>query len=195
MSARNLLIICCTLLIAGVLFWPTLYRYDQTTVNGNVFPIRINRLTGNSEWFIAGKWKPVSNSIRKTKGKKIPTEDISKIIVRADFHYSSFGGTIYNGTDWIITSITFKYAPKKIDLSEFARDSTNQAASKPQRTQQQQEIDLSEIAEQFRLEEERSYFVDVIITPLTVSSFSINVIEQKSILSEWEIVEATGYKE
>ncbi len=192
MSSRNLLIICCTLLIIGVLFWPTLYRYDHTTVNGNVLPIRINRLSGNTEWFVVGKWKPVSSSSKRARGDKIPTADLSKIIVKADFHFSSFGGSIYNGTDWIITSVTFKYTPIKIDLSDIANKYQNQTVEKPQNAKQQQ-IDLSDLAE--KKEEERRYFVDTIIMPLTVSSFSINPIEQGNVLSKWVIDEATGYKE
>lgn len=57
------------LLVAGTIFWPTLYRYDQMVLGGNQIPIRINRLTGFTEFFAINKWIP-----QKTSSKPaIPT--------------------------------------------------------------------------------------------------------------------------
>jgi hypothetical protein len=36
--------ICTTLIICGILFWPTLYRYDKTESK----LVRINRITGDT---------------------------------------------------------------------------------------------------------------------------------------------------
>ncbi len=171
MSTRNLLIICCTLLITGILFWPTLYRYDHTTVNGNILPVRINRLTGYTEWFVVGRWKPVSDSNRK-QGKNIPSEEVTKIIVNANLDYSLFGGAIYNGTDWFITSITFEIIVKS---SIF------------------EGLELQDGGKLHVVGTGREYYVNVLVEPRTVSSFSTKIMFQSGETYDWKIKNATGY--
>ena len=117
MKTANLIIICVciTLLIAGVLFWPTLYRYDKI---GNSMPIRINRLTGYTEYFADGKWNPEEGHEKFTI-QTLPVEEQAKVTGNASlkYPYGSFSGKIYNGTEWTITELTFRIVVKEKDGS------------------------------------------------------------------------------
>ena len=117
MKTKNLIIICLTLLIAGIIFWPTLYRYERMTIRGNSLPVRINRLTGYTEYFVLGKWVPERDQEKKQKGTRIPHEVRSKITGNASLSYGTFSGNIYNGSGWTITNITFRVIAKEKDGS------------------------------------------------------------------------------
>mgnify|MGYP001106720057 CR=1 FL=1 len=119
MKTINLFIICVcvTLLIAGVLFWPTLYRYDKI---GNSIPFRINRLTGYTEYFADGKWNPEEGHEKLTI-QTLPIDEKVKVTGNASFAYGykpeSFSGKIYNGSDWTITKFILRIVAKEKDDS------------------------------------------------------------------------------
>ena len=115
MKTKNLIVICITLLIVGILFYPTLYRYEKTSVEGNTFPVRINRVTGYTEYFVLGTWNPEKGQKKKAKGSKLPYDARLKITGNASLRYGDFSGKIYNGSDWTITSITFRVEAKEKD--------------------------------------------------------------------------------
>ncbi len=104
MRDKNLIIICAlicaTLIICGVLFWPTLYKYDK--ILGKL-PVRINRLTGYTEILTPSGWE---RKVSDNETKAIPKEEIDKIETRGDFdgkgHYKF---VVYNGSDWTIKII------------------------------------------------------------------------------------------
>jgi hypothetical protein len=75
MNIKLILIICSFLILSGVLFWPTIYRYDSMTINGNKLPIKTNRITGFTEYYSAGGW--ISQGAQK-KGKIIPADEQKK---------------------------------------------------------------------------------------------------------------------
>jgi membrane protein implicated in regulation of membrane protease activity len=54
------------LAIVSVLFvffiWPTIYRYDHTSVYGNRSVVRINRITGNAERLSLNGWVQMKTS-------------------------------------------------------------------------------------------------------------------------------------
>ena len=58
---------CLVLLLFGWFVWPTQYRYDQTTLNGNTFPVRIDRITEKVEILvpISGWTKPGCGELAK----------------------------------------------------------------------------------------------------------------------------------
>jgi hypothetical protein len=104
MKGKNIIIICAlicaTLIVCGVLFWPTLYRYEKI---GGKLPVRINRLTGYTEILSISGWeRKVSNK----EIQEIPKEEIGKIETRGAFdgegHYKF---DVYNGTHWTIRKI------------------------------------------------------------------------------------------
>ena len=40
--------------------WPTMYRYDHLTTEGNTYPVRINRITGDADMLVPDEgWLPV----------------------------------------------------------------------------------------------------------------------------------------
>jgi hypothetical protein len=58
-----LLLVCTFLLATFVLYvWPSAYRYDHVTIDGDIYPVRIHRVTGVAEilapdagWLKAGE--------------------------------------------------------------------------------------------------------------------------------------------
>ena len=43
--------------------WPTLYRYDHISTNGDTYPVRINRLNGDADMLVPDEgWVPVEGS-------------------------------------------------------------------------------------------------------------------------------------
>ncbi|CAG1065734.1 hypothetical protein BAC1_01322 [uncultured bacterium] len=110
MKTKNILIICVTLILFGIFFWPTLYHYDKMTVGGNMFPVRTNRLTGNSDIFLMNEW----TSQKTKKGKMLPASELNKITGNAGLNgYGSFSGKIYNGSDWTITKMIIQVVAKE----------------------------------------------------------------------------------
>jgi hypothetical protein len=113
MSSKKLLIVCVTLLIAGVLFWPTLYRYEKIDFQGLSTIVRINRLTGYTEHYILGKWVPQKVQKKQRESQPLPFGEKSLLIAKASLDSKMFNGEIYNGSDWTITSITFRVVAKE----------------------------------------------------------------------------------
>ena len=121
MRAVNLTIICVTLILTGVLFWPTLYRYAETQLDNSIYPVRISRITGDATFFIAGEWRHEARPVvvSDAVSSRLPHDEASKVTGRASYriHFQdgspSFGGTIYNGSEWHITAITFEVSVKE----------------------------------------------------------------------------------
>lgn len=113
MNTKNLLIVCVTLLIAGVLFWPTLYRYEKIDFQGLQTLVRINRLTGYTEHYMLGQWVPEKAQKKQRKSEALPSAEKSLLIAKATLGSRMFNGEIYNGSDWTITSVTFRVVAKE----------------------------------------------------------------------------------
>jgi hypothetical protein len=117
MYTKISLIICSTLILIGIIFWPTIYRFDSMTINGNIIPIKTNRLTGFTEHYVSGKW--YSQNQKSRKGSTIPIAEREKITVKQEFSLKDFDSTdvdknyfrakIYNGSNWTITDITIRF--------------------------------------------------------------------------------------
>ena len=115
MKEKNIIIICAlifvTLIAGGVLFWPTLYRYERI---GGEFPVRINRFTGYTEILYMSRWE---REVSNTEIREIPKEEISKIEIRGTFDTGiNYKLDVYNGTNWTI---------RKIKLSIGLSDANN----------------------------------------------------------------------
>ena len=93
-------LICATLVICGVLFWPTLYRYDKI---GGKLPVRINRLTGYTEILYKSGWERM---VSDKETQSMPKDEIVKIETRGNFDGTEdYKLNIYNGTNWTIKRI------------------------------------------------------------------------------------------
>jgi hypothetical protein len=114
MKEKNIIILCgiiCTaLIICGILFWPTLYRYDKIKYGLRTLPIRVNRITGYTEILRLSGWRGVK--VEKVI-KALPIEEKDKIKSTGDFdgegHYKY---AVYNGSKWTITRIKLSILAK-----------------------------------------------------------------------------------
>lgn len=94
-------IICITLIICGVLFWPTLYRYDKTKRGDNQLIVRVNRLTGYTDILYESRWQPII----KNRFQSLPQKEQNKVEITGLFKDGQYEGWIYNGTSWTISKI------------------------------------------------------------------------------------------
>lgn len=117
MKTKNLIIICITIILCGIIFWPTLYKYDKTTINGNSIPLKINRLTGNTEYYILGRWNKQENEKKRGNIISLPKDELSKLNASASFSFGSFKGNIYNGSNWRIKEIIVQIITQEQDGS------------------------------------------------------------------------------
>jgi hypothetical protein len=57
-------VLLLALVVAFVLVvWPTRYRYDHLSTDGNTYPVRIDRLNGNADMLVPDEgWIPVEGT-------------------------------------------------------------------------------------------------------------------------------------
>jgi len=69
---RNLVLLA--LLVAAVVYvWPTRFRYDHVSVDGNTYPVRIDRFTGDSDMLVPDQgWVPVEGDSDSGEGGTQP---------------------------------------------------------------------------------------------------------------------------
>lgn len=73
-------IVCLTVIICGILFWPTLYRYDKMSDGAKTVSVRINRITGATETFTFLGWKKAFNPKDYVPPERLPATEIAKLI-------------------------------------------------------------------------------------------------------------------
>jgi cell division septation protein DedD len=56
-GALAAVIVCVCVLLYGAIFWPTLYDVGSISTGDKIYPIRINRITGNVFYFDGEKWR------------------------------------------------------------------------------------------------------------------------------------------
>jgi hypothetical protein len=163
MNTKIVIIFCSTVIIVGILFWPTIYRYDKIVTKNYTIPIRINRITGYTEEYhpAAGGW--VSFSEEKDVTKKaipLPLQEKMKINGNAGFKWDNrFAGWIYNGSKCIITEIIVRIKAKNKDGS---------------------------------IRWERKFRKETYIKPLTQGALILTVADSKDASAEWSIEEVLG---
>lgn len=129
-------IVCITLIICGVLFWPTLYRYDK--IKSTL--IRVNRLTGDTDilstsdhkWYAASKFRPEDYSIHPPL---LPASDKAKILRETPLYQLDLEGPLpegsyvdfpnkddftlrsylYNGSEWTVNEMMVVIEAKNKD--------------------------------------------------------------------------------
>jgi len=56
----RMLVILLVLAALAVYVWPTRFRYDHVSVDGNTYPVRIDRFSGDSDMLVPDQgWVPV----------------------------------------------------------------------------------------------------------------------------------------
>ena len=56
----RVLVVLLLLAALAVYVWPTRFRYDHVSVDGNTYPVRIDRFTGDSDMLVPDQgWVPV----------------------------------------------------------------------------------------------------------------------------------------
>lgn len=104
----NVIVVIVAVFLFALFIWPTIYRYDKYISRQNTYPVRTNRITGNSAIFRGDKWVSQDKNEDKIKVVRIPSEEIQKVTGNAEIGSSYFEGDIYNGTNWIITVLTIR---------------------------------------------------------------------------------------
>ena len=113
MNIKTSIVVCVTFLLAGALFWPTIYRYEKMDLPGLSTLVRINRLTGHTEYYMLGQWVAEKPQKKQKASQPFPSGEKSLIIGKATLGAKMFNGEIYNGSDWTLTSITFRVIAKE----------------------------------------------------------------------------------
>jgi hypothetical protein len=118
MHEKNAIIICAliciTLIICGMLFWPTLYRYDKYEKE---LPVRINRLTGYTEILYDSGWE---RKVSEKELQAIPKTEFAKIEIKGLFDGKGYYElNLYNGSEWNIKKIRLYIGLKQINGKKF----------------------------------------------------------------------------
>lgn len=121
MNTKSILILCATLILIGIFFWPTIYRYDSMTINGNILPTKTNRITGFTEYYMSGAWHSEGGN---KKIKPLPEGERNKVTVKSgEGKLTSYeiwntpftdivktlNAEVYNGSNWTITSLVIQF--------------------------------------------------------------------------------------
>lgn len=101
-----------TVVVAGALafaffVWPTVYRYDTMSFSPSTrLPVRMNRLTGETEILYKTGWKEVTDGSPVPKGVALPADELRKLTGTAGIRGEYFDGDIYNGSSYSVYEIT-----------------------------------------------------------------------------------------
>jgi hypothetical protein len=57
LGAAVVAMVCLTVLLYGVFFWPRLYDVASVKTGDKIYPVRINRITGNVNYFDGEAWR------------------------------------------------------------------------------------------------------------------------------------------
>lgn len=79
-------LVLIALILVAYFVWPTMYEFKTTTVKGNTYEVRINRLTSDREYNVMGTWQsmpPSEKSIYRAR-IKAPSK-VPKTAAKTDF--------------------------------------------------------------------------------------------------------------
>lgn len=175
--------VCFTMIICGIIFWPTLYRYDKIKDAYSSDIVKINRLTGYTETFSGNAWSPSVTVSEPPKSQPLPIVEKEKIKGLGSINNTmeSFDCVIYNGSSWTITVVTFLIAAIDDTKGHFA---------------ELDKIMSEEKAKDGRpIRWRRIYHGYSTIAPLSKGKITISILDAKGINScEWQVKEILGYK-
>lgn len=125
---------CSTILFIALFVWPGMYKYDKMDQK---WPVRINRLTGETEVLIPEGWVPLGKAgvgqQEQNEPVDVPEEELKKIDLKLKYREQmsalnpnqvlirELSGTLYNGTERMIRQLTIEVTvfdeDNKIELS------------------------------------------------------------------------------
>lgn len=79
-------LVLIALILVAYFVWPTMYEYKTTTIKGNTYKVRLNRLTSVKEYNVIGEWQtmpPSEKSIYRAR-IKAPSK-VPKTAAKTDF--------------------------------------------------------------------------------------------------------------
>lgn len=125
---------CITILFIGLFIWPGMYEYDKMDQK---WPVRINRLTGETEVLIPDGWVPLGKAGIDQQAQNdhanVPEEELQKIDLRLKYNeimsaynpnqvlVRELSGTLYNGTERMITELIVEVTTFNGDKIELSR--------------------------------------------------------------------------
>lgn len=99
--------------------WPTPYRYDHMNHKGSVYPVRIHRILGRTEYLLPTGWTIAKS--RQKQQSELPAAAIAQL--DAEFSLTGYGymeAVIYNGSEWTIHGVTVELlSPAKSKRMEY----------------------------------------------------------------------------
>ena len=115
MRTSNLVVVCTSLLLAALLFWPTLYRYDKEEDLSAL--VRTNRVTGTTAVLLGGSWIPIKTSSASPAPPtvELPDSELAKITGNAIISGGTFSGRIYNGSSWRVERVYLVVTAKELN--------------------------------------------------------------------------------
>jgi hypothetical protein len=111
LSRISTTVIVFCLLTFGVVFWPTLYRYDHVTLAGGTLPLRTQRITGRTEIFspTAGWFELGTSRSNDDVALPLPSPELRQLTGNGELTgHGSFLGKVYNGSSWTVTELTLR---------------------------------------------------------------------------------------
>lgn len=107
--------------------WPTPYHFTEMKVGNNVLPVRINRITGETEMLYPTGWGRLDDesgeSTKKPQSTMLPDSLLRKLEARGEFSNQFFEITLYNPTSWTIEELKVKLVVRNADGSvQITRD-------------------------------------------------------------------------
>ena len=130
MKSKNeiivVLIICITTIICGILFYPTLYKYEKIRVGQSEIVVKIHRLTGNTEYFLGGEWRLAGQQKEATAEtdtnlvnpeEKLPDSAMRRLKAKGGFSFPDlFSVDIYNGNEtWVVSKVIIQITIRNED--------------------------------------------------------------------------------
>jgi hypothetical protein len=86
--------------------WPTAYRYDHMKSGETSLPVRVHRITGETEILNRSGWVEVEESgTKSTDFKNLPPDEIARLEGTGEVFGSRLTCTVYNRSNWRIREV------------------------------------------------------------------------------------------
>lgn len=158
-----------------VTVWPTAYRYDKVQIGQRTLPMRVNRLTGDTEVFFGTRWVREKPSAQSVALISLPKDQVS--LIELDAHLNRFletvSGKIYNGSDYVVREVIVHLSVSRTSILIPLEDLLDSSSSSSQKANKR--IRFNDVPQQVILWSRKIKISDLYIPPLTVGEFSTKI--------------------